>query len=43
MQKSVENKYQHPRFMNNAGVRPESCTLSYLVKGQTAEAKACRQ
>jgi len=30
-------------FMNNAGVRPESCTLSELVKGQSAEAKACRQ
>jgi len=30
-------------FMNSPGVRPESCTLSDLVKGQTAEAKACRQ
>jgi hypothetical protein len=29
-------------FMNNPGVRPESCTLSDLVKGQTAEAKACK-
>ncbi len=37
---SVANKepaQSSRRFMNNAGVRPESCTLSDLVKGQTAK------
>ncbi len=30
-------------FVNSPGVRPESCALSKLVKGQSAQAKACGQ